>query len=56
MTKENILDMIEKEIENLKKESSYSYMSDKYYNALDNKIEEAETIKNLVKGMEDADN
>jgi len=56
MTKENILDIIEKEIENLKKESSYSYMSDKYYDALNNKIEEAEIIRDLVKGMEDADN
>jgi len=53
--KEMILEKIELEIESLKKEI-YPYMSNKYYERIDNKIEEAEKIRDMIKGELDADN
>jgi len=51
--KEKILTKIDIEIESLKKERSYPYMSTVYYVVLDNKIAEAETIRDLISEIED---
>jgi len=53
--KDKILEKLDKEIESLKKEI-YPYMSDKYYDKIDGQIEEAEKIRDMIKGECDADN
>ena len=51
--KERILDSIDREIESLKRESSMTHMGREYYDRLDNKICEAEDIRDIIEGIEE---